>query len=102
MQFRLLAQVLSALRSELFRILLLQRVDFFDRHSEAELNSLLSTELETVRSFVLSNVSRDRGLRAILEALGAVGASSVRTFKEDYKAALCRTLMLQMGKQQES
>ena len=65
-------QVLSALRAELFRILLLQRVDFFDRHTEAELNSLLSTELETVRSFVLSNVSRDRGLRAILEATGAV------------------------------
>ena len=65
-------QVLSAMRRELFRVLLLQRVDFFDRHSEAELNALLSTELETVRSFVLSNVSRDRGLRAILEATGAV------------------------------
>ncbi|KAK9792243.1 hypothetical protein WJX73_005289 [Symbiochloris irregularis] len=64
--------VLSALRRELFRILLLQRIDFFDSHSEAALTSLLSSELETVRSFVLSNVSRDRGLRAILESVGAV------------------------------
>ena len=65
-------QVLASLRTELFRVLLLQRVDFYDATSTAELTGLLSTELDTVRSFLLNNVSRDRGLRAILEASGAV------------------------------
>ena len=66
------AQVLAALRLELFRTLLLQKVEFFDRHNTTELTSLLSVELDTVRSFVFGNVSRDRGLRAILEASGSV------------------------------
>ena len=42
------------------------------RHTSTELTSLLSIELDSLRSFVFSNVSRDRGLRAILEASGAV------------------------------
>jgi len=47
-------------------------VEFFDRHNTTELTSLLSVELDNVRSFVFGNVSRDRGLRAILEASGSV------------------------------
>ena len=65
-------QVLAALRLELFRTLLLQKVEFFDRHNTTQLTSLLSVELDNVRSFVFGNVSRDRGLRAILEASGSV------------------------------
>ena len=65
-------QVLASLRTELFRILLLQSVDFYDATSTAELTGLLSTELDGLRAFLLSNVSRDRGLRAMLEASGAV------------------------------
>lgn len=65
-------QVLAALRLELFRTLLLQKVEFFDRHSTSQLTSLLSVELDNIRSFVFGNVSRDRGLRAILEASGSV------------------------------
>lgn len=65
-------KVLAALRLELFRTLLLQKVEFFDRHNTTELTSLLSVELDNVRSFVFGNVSRDRGLRAILEASGSV------------------------------
>ena len=42
------------------------------RHTSTELTSLLSIELDSLRSFIFSNVSRDRGLRAILEASGAV------------------------------
>lgn len=52
--------------------MLLQKVEFFDRHNTTELTSLLSIELDNVRSFVFGNVSRDRGLRAILEASGSV------------------------------
>ena len=64
--------MLSSLRAELFRVLLLQSVDFYDRTSTAELTGLLSSELDGVRNFIVSNVSRDRGLRAILEASGSV------------------------------
>ena len=71
-QFVHALQVLAALRLELFRTLLLQKVEFFDRHTTSELTSLLSVELNNVRSFVFGNVSRDRGLRAILEATGSV------------------------------
>ena len=67
-----LIQVLRLIRMELFRTLLMERVEFFDRHTSTELTSLLSIELDSLRSFIFGNVSRDRGLRAILEAFGAV------------------------------
>lgn len=60
-------QVLATLRSELFRALLLQKIEFFDTNSANRLTSLLSSELESVRNFVFRNVSRDRGPRAVLE-----------------------------------
>lgn len=65
-------KVLATLRMELYRTLLMQRITFFDRHSAAELASLISVELDLVRSFIFSNVSRDRGLRAVLEMVGSV------------------------------
>lgn len=45
-------QVLATLRRELFRTLLLQRIDFFDRHDPAELTALISNELDSLRSLV--------------------------------------------------
>lgn len=42
----------TACRMELFRTLLMQRVSYFDKHSAAELASLISVELDTIRSFV--------------------------------------------------
>ncbi len=71
------AQVLRQLRMELFRTLLMQRVEFFDRHPTPELTALLSSDLDSLRSFVFSNVARDRGLRAILEAAGSVLVSGL-------------------------
>ena len=59
---------------DLFRALLVQRVQFFDRHKAAELGALLSVELGQVRALVTGNVSRDRGPRALLECVGTVGA----------------------------
>ena len=56
----------------------MERVEFFDRHTSTELTSLLSIELDSLRSFIFSNVSRDRGLRAILEASGAVLVRIIR------------------------
>ena len=65
-------KVQSSLRLEAFRVLLMQKIEFFDRHRASELTNLLSKDLEAVRSFVFSNVSRDRGLRALAEAVGSV------------------------------
>jgi len=65
-------KVLATLRMELFRTLLMQKVSYFDKHTAGELASLISMELDSIRSFVFSNVSRDRGFRALLEMLGAV------------------------------
>ena len=62
-------QVLATLRAELFRSLLLQKIEFFDVHSASKLTNLISTELDSVRSFIFRNVSRDRGPRAILEVI---------------------------------
>ena len=47
-------QVLALLRMELFRTLMMQKVEFFDRHSASELQALLSVELDTIRSFVFT------------------------------------------------
>ena len=51
------AQVLAALRRELFRTLLLQRIEFFDRHDPGELTALLSVELDTLRTFVFRSLT---------------------------------------------
>ncbi len=48
----LATQVLATIRRELFRTLLLQRIDFFDRHDSAELTSLISNELDSLRTLV--------------------------------------------------
>ncbi|KAG2498202.1 hypothetical protein HYH03_003955 [Edaphochlamys debaryana] len=65
-------KVLASLRLELFRTLLMQRLSFFDQHTAAQLTAMISVELDAVRSFMFNNVSRDRGLRAFLEAAGSV------------------------------
>eukprot|EP00798_Chlamydomonas_sp_ICE-L_P020428 gene20428-27216_t len=65
-------RILATLRLELFRMLLMQKISYFDKHSASELTSLISVELDAMRSFVFNNVSRDRGIRAVLEATGSV------------------------------
>jgi ABC-type transport system involved in cytochrome bd biosynthesis fused ATPase/permease subunit len=45
-------KVLAALRLELFRTLLMQRIQFYDNHSASELTALISVDLDTMRSFV--------------------------------------------------
>lgn len=62
----------AALRAEAFRTLLAQRVEFFDRHSSSQLTQLLSRDLDSIRAFVFANTARDRGFRALFEALGTV------------------------------
>lgn len=63
----------ASLRGEAFRALLAQRVEFYDRHSSSQLTQLLTRDLDSIRAFVFANTARDRGLRAVLEAVGSVG-----------------------------
>ena len=44
--------MLAALQKELFRTLLMQSVEFFDRHDPTDLTALLSVELNSLRTFV--------------------------------------------------
>lgn len=73
--------VQASLRREAFRVFLMQRMDFFDRHRSSELTSFLSQDLDAIRSFVFSNVSRDRGPRAVMEATGSVIVLSVLAWR---------------------
>ena len=49
----------------------LQRIEFFDRHRPAEITTLLTKHLDSIRTFVFGNVTRDRGARSFLEAVGS-------------------------------
>ncbi|CAG9466655.1 unnamed protein product [Pedinophyceae sp. YPF-701] len=62
---------IATLRRKLFRAVLHQEVAFFDLGSSSELTGLLSTQLGTVRDVIVGNVSRDRGIRALLETIGS-------------------------------
>eukprot|EP00897_Mesotaenium_endlicherianum_P005049 jgi/Mesen1/4572/ME000232S03827 len=65
-------RVMADLRSHVFRRLLVQKVEFYDRFNVAELTSILSTELGSIEKIVNENVSRDRGFRALSEVLGTL------------------------------
>ena len=59
---------MSSLRMSLFNALLVRDFGFFDKESSAnELEALISSDCETVRSRLLQNLARDRGPRALLE-----------------------------------
>ncbi|XP_024532879.1 ABC transporter B family member 28 [Selaginella moellendorffii] len=64
--------VMAKLRSQLFRRLLVQRIEFYDRHKVGELTSLLSTDLGSIKDIINENISRDRGFRALSETLGTL------------------------------
>ena len=78
--------MLATLRAELFRSLLLQKIEFFDVHSASKLTNLISTELDSVRSFIFRNVSRDRGPRAILEASTCLEGPDPRILSQGEKS----------------
>eukprot|EP00249_Psilotum_nudum_P010276 c22443_g1_i1 orf=563-2965(-) len=65
-------KVMTNLRSQVFRRILTQKVEFFDRHKVGELTGMLSSELGSLKDAINENVSRDRGFRAIAEMTGTV------------------------------
>ena len=64
--------MLARVRADLFSSLLARPVAFFDRHKAGSLAGLVVAEVDSMRMCLLTNVARDRGLRALLEAIGSV------------------------------
>ncbi|XP_074291212.1 ABC transporter B family member 28 isoform X2 [Silene latifolia] len=65
-------KVMSVLRAQIFKRMLIQKMDFFDRYKVGELTGLLTSDLGSVQGIVSDNVSRDRGFRAVSEVVGTV------------------------------
>ncbi|KAJ0974571.1 hypothetical protein J5N97_016536 [Dioscorea zingiberensis] len=65
-------KVMASLRGQIFRRILIQKVEFFDRFKVGELTGLLTSDLGSLKDVVSENVSRDRGLRALSEVIGTI------------------------------
>lgn len=63
---------MANLRGQIFRQILIQKVEFFDRHKVGELTGLLTSDLGSLKDIVNENISRDRGLRALSEVVGTI------------------------------
>ncbi|KAJ6971179.1 hypothetical protein NC653_035448 [Populus alba x Populus x berolinensis] len=61
-------KVMATLRAQIFRRVLIQKVEFFDRYKVGELSALLTSDLGSFKDIVSENISRDRGFRAFSEA----------------------------------
>ncbi|KAF9617186.1 hypothetical protein IFM89_035068 [Coptis chinensis] len=60
-------KVMTKLRAIVFRRILIQKVEFFDRYKVGELTGLLTSDLGSIKNVVSENISRDRGFRAFSE-----------------------------------
>ncbi|XP_043716194.1 ABC transporter B family member 28-like [Telopea speciosissima] len=65
-------KVMAALRGHVFRRILIQKMEFFDRHKVGELNGLITSDLSSLKDIVSENISRDRGFRALSEVVGTL------------------------------
>nr|XP_010933902.1 ABC transporter B family member 28 isoform X1 [Elaeis guineensis] len=65
-------KVMASLRGQIFRRILIQKVEFFDRYKVGELTGLLTSDLGSLKDVVSENISRDRGLRALSEVIGTI------------------------------
>ncbi|XP_044505619.1 ABC transporter B family member 28 [Mangifera indica] len=64
--------VMSIIRAQIFRRVLIQKAEFFDRYKVGELSGLLTSDLGSLKDLVSENISRDRGFRALSEAVGTI------------------------------
>ncbi|KAI3901492.1 hypothetical protein MKW92_025857 [Papaver armeniacum] len=64
--------VMIALRGRVFRRILIQKAQFFDRYKVGELTGLITSDLGSVKDVVSENTSRDRGFRALSEVGGTI------------------------------
>ncbi|KAL4342082.1 hypothetical protein GQ457_08G036070 [Hibiscus cannabinus] len=65
-------KVMSTLRAQIFRTVLIQKAEFFDRYKVGELSGLLTSDLGSLKDVVSENISRDRGFRALSEVVGTI------------------------------
>ncbi|XP_038709130.1 ABC transporter B family member 28 [Tripterygium wilfordii] len=65
-------KVMSTLRAHVFRRMLVQKVEFFDRYKVGELSGLITSDLGALKNIVSENISRDRGFRALSEVIGTI------------------------------
>ncbi|KAL9375878.1 hypothetical protein Peur_032757 [Populus x canadensis] len=65
-------KVMATLRAQIFRRVLIQKVEFFDRYKVGELSALLMSDLGSFKDIVSENISRDRGFRAFSEVTGTI------------------------------
>ncbi|GLJ53922.1 hypothetical protein SUGI_1152070 [Cryptomeria japonica] len=65
-------RVMATLRFQIFKRILIQKVEFFDRHKVGELTGLLTSDLGSLKDIVNENISRDRGFRAFSELVGTL------------------------------
>lgn len=65
-------KVMVSLRGQIFRRMLIQKVEFYDRYKVGELTGLLTSDLGSLKDVVSENISRDRGLRALSEVIGTI------------------------------
>ncbi|PIN26575.1 Peptide exporter, ABC superfamily [Handroanthus impetiginosus] len=65
-------KVMSSLRAQIFKRMLIQKVEFFDRYKVGELTALLISDVGSLKNTVSENISRDRGFRAISEVIGTL------------------------------
>ncbi|XP_075502451.1 ABC transporter B family member 28-like [Primulina tabacum] len=65
-------KVMSSLRAQTFKNVLIHKVEFFDRYKVGELTALLTSDLGSLKGIVSDNISRDRGFRAISEVIGTL------------------------------
>eukprot|EP00898_Chlorokybus_atmophyticus_P004920 jgi/Chlat1/5429/Chrsp35S05317 len=64
--------VMAGVRSRVFRSILTQKVEFFDRHKVGELQALLSEDVQRIKEVLVDNLGKDRGFRALLEGVGVI------------------------------
>ncbi|AEE85061.1 unnamed protein product [Arabidopsis thaliana] len=64
--------VMAILRAQIFRRVLIQKAEFFDKYKVGELTGLLTSDLGALNSIVNDNISRDRGFRAFTEVFGTI------------------------------
>jgi ABC transporter transmembrane region len=66
-------KVAARLRTDTFKAILSQSMGFFDARQVSQVTSAVTSDIAAVRTVVSTNLQKDRGLRAVLEAsLGLV------------------------------
>mmetsp|Transcript_43992 Transcript_43992/g.171776 ORF Transcript_43992/g.171776 Transcript_43992/m.171776 type:complete len:451 (-) Transcript_43992:678-2030(-) len=69
---RVTEEIILNTKKRIFRDILNREVEFFDTHSSGALTSAVAKDVGEIRDIVWNNLGRDRGVRAVLEAIGVV------------------------------